>query len=45
MWNIQRKEENVIILVDTLYLLYLLKDIYEGNLSLKHADEEKNQIN
>ena len=39
----QQKKENVIILVDTLNLLFL-RNIHEEDLSLKDADEEQIQI-
>ena len=38
--NIHQKEENVITVVDTLYLLFFLRDMHEGNLSLEDAYKE-----
>ena len=38
--NIHQKEENVITVVDTLYLLFFLRDMHEGNLSLEDAHKE-----
>ena len=38
--NIHQKEENVITVVDTLYLLFFLRDMHEENLSLEDAHKE-----
>ena len=38
---INQNVENFIILINILYLLFFLRDMYEGNLSLKDADDEQ----
>ena len=41
---INQNVENFIILINSLYLLFFLRDIYEGNLSLKEADDEQSKL-
>ena len=38
--QLDEKEENVITVVDTLYLLFFLRDMHKGNLSLEDAHKE-----
>ena len=42
--NINQNVENFIILINILYLLFFLRDMYEGNLSLKDADDEQSKF-
>ena len=41
---INQNVENFIILINILYLLFFLRDMYEGNLSLKDADDEQSKF-
>ena len=41
---INQNVENFIILINILYLLLFLRDMYEANLSLKDADDEQSKF-